>query len=189
VSQDREERLQQYLDGHMDATEREALEQELLADPTFMADAYDEVTVREALAETARAHRAAFRPRRRPQAVAFLAVAAAACIAFVAFILPRPGGEEVFRGGAVGAPQALQPVGDLEATPDLFVWTSDPGAARYRVEIFNSVGERLHVTTTADTFFATGGGLALPRAGTWRATTIDSVGVGVRSTGDVEFSF
>jgi len=189
VSQDREERLQQYLDGRLNASEREALEQELLADPEFLTDAYDEITVREALAEAAQAHRAAFRPKRKPQAVAFLAVAAVASIAFVAFILPRPGGEEIFRGDEAGAPQAVQPVGDLEGPPHMFIWTSDPTAARYRLEIFTAEGTRLHVTTTADTFLATSGGLALPRAGTWRATTIDSVGVGVRSTGDVEFSY
>ena len=189
MNQDREERLQQYLDGRMDAAEREAFEQELLVDGEFLTDAYDEITVREALAEAALAQRAAFRPKRRPQAVAFLAVAAAASIAFIAFILPRPGGDEIFRGDGSGAPQAMYPVGDLEGPPHMFIWTRDPGAARYRLEIYNAEGSRLHVTTTADTFLATDGGLALPRVGAWRATTLDSVGIGVRSTGDVEFSF
>ena len=65
MSQERENRLQQYLDGRMDAGERERFEQELLADETLMGDAYDEVNVREALAERAHARRMTHKPRRR----------------------------------------------------------------------------------------------------------------------------
>jgi hypothetical protein len=128
-------------------------------------------------------------PPRRPAAVVYLVVAAVASIAFLVFILPRPGGDETFHGDEAGAPSAVQPVGDLEGSPHMFIWTRDPGAARYRLEIHNAEGSRLYLTTTADTFLATAGGIALPRVGSWRATTLDSVGLGVRSTGDVEFSF
>ena len=128
-------------------------------------------------------------PPRRPQAVAFLVVTAVASIAFLVFILPRPGSEGFFRGEGADAPRAVQPSGDLEGPPHMFIWTGDPAAVRYRLEIFSAEGSRLHETTTTDTFLATEGGIALPRVGTWRATTLDSQGAEGRSTGDVEFSF
>ena len=189
MTADREDRLQQYLDGRLNASERAAFEQELLEDDALMGQAYDELNVRDALAERAGIGGVPPRlqPRPRRSAVAFLAVATAASIAFVAFILPRPDtGDRVFRGGAGGAPVAVAPVGEVPDAPSRFVWTRDPGAMRYRIEIYLPDGDRLHVSTTADTFF-TADGLAIPRTGSWRATTLDSVGVGVRSTGLVEF--
>ena len=187
MSQERENRLQQYLDGRMDAGERERFEQELLADETLMGDAYDEVNVREALAERAHARRMTHKPRRRRSAVGFLAVAVAASLAFFVFVLPRPEREEIFRGGSGRAPQAVAPVGEVAETPDRFVWTGDPLAAHYRLEVFRPGGDRLFVTTTSDTFFVTEESFAMPRAGSWRATAIDSVGVGIRHTGMVDF--
>lgn len=182
-----EERLQQYLDGTMSPEQRASFEQEMLQDGTLMDDAYAEINVREALAEHAHARRVALKPRPRKSAVAFLTVAAAASIAFVAFILPRPdNGDEVFRGGAGGAPVAVVPVGETEQAPARFVWTRDPQAAHYRLEIYGHEGDRLHVATTRDTFFVPEG-LAVPRTGSWRATTIDSAGIGMRSTGQVDF--
>jgi hypothetical protein len=178
--------MQRYLDGRLDAEERAAFEQELLADETLMADVYDEGTVREALAARARAALIAARPRPRRSAVAFLTVAAAASIAFLVFVLPGPDAERVFRGEAGGAPVAVAPVGMVTELPDRFVWTRDAGALHYRLEIYLASGDRLHVTTTPDTFYVPDG-LAIPRIGSWRVTTIDSVGVGVRSTGLVEF--
>lgn len=188
MTTDREARLQQYLDGSMDVDARAAFEKELLEDDTLMGDAYDEVSVREALAERAHARRVGFKPRPRRGAVAFLTVAAAASIAFIVFVLPRPDtGDRVFRGGAAGAPEAVAPVGSVAGAPGRFVWTRDPGADRYRIEIYRPDGDRLFVTTTADTFFAAEG-VPVPRTGSWRATTLDSVGVGVRSTGMVEYT-
>ena len=186
MSPEREERLQRYLDGRMGTDERVAFEQELLADETLLADTYDEGTVREVLAERAGARRAAARPKPRRSAVAFLAVAAAASIAFLVFVLPGPDTNRVFRGEAGGAPVAVSPVGTVDELPDRFVWTRDPGAMHYRLEIYLPSGDRLHVTTTPDTFFVPEG-LAIPRIGSWRATTNDSAGVGVRGTGMVDY--
>lgn len=170
----------------MDADERIAFEQELLADETLLADTYDEGTVREALAERAAARRLADRPKSRRGAIAFLTVAAAASIAFLVLVLPGPDADKVFRGESGGAPMAISPVGSLDELPDRFVWTRDPGAMHYRLEIFLPSGDRFSVTTTPDTFFVPEG-QNIPHNGSWRATTIDSVGVGVRSTGLVEY--
>jgi len=187
MNRDREDRLQEYLDGRMEAAERAAFEQELLADETLFAEAYDEEAVREALAARAHARGVGFRPRPRRSAVAFLGLAAAASIAFLVFVLPGPDHSRVFRGGSQGAPRPVAPVGAVPAVPDRFVWTRDPGAVGYRLEIFRTDDGRVHVATTADTFLATGGALAVPRTGSWRATALDSVGVGVRSTGRVDY--
>jgi hypothetical protein len=190
LSQDREERLQEYLDGRLAPEERLVFEEELLADPDLMAAAYDEVAVREALVEATQARnvlREASRAPRRRWAVPFLTVAAAASIAFLVFVLPRPTGEDVFRGGAAPHPQAVAPRGEIEEPLQRFTWTRDPAAARYRLEIFGPDHDRLLVTTTADTFVVMGPDFRPPASGTWKATSLDSIGVGGSSTGKVPF--
>jgi len=185
VNDDREDSLQQYLDGHLDPDQCRDFEQELLADESLMADAYDEITIREALSERARVRR----KRRRPGTAVWVSLAAAASLAFFAVIQFRPEADPVYRGEADLAPTAVSPVGRVAEIPDRFVWTRDPGAASYRLEIFDQEGSRRLVATSPDTFYTLEGGLVLPPAGSWRATTIDSVGIGVRSTGLVPFEF
>lgn len=186
MTTDREERLQRYLDGRMPPEERDTFEQLLLTDPGLFGNAYDEIAVREALAET-RTARQVLRPPHRRWALPFLAVAAAASIAFVIFVVPGPSERPVFRGGDAATPRAVAPIGMTASPVSRFVWTRDPAAASYRVEIFDPDGARFHVETTSDTFLVLGPAVAPPAAGTWQATTLDSIGVGLRGTGRVEF--
>ena len=128
-------------------------------------------------------------PPRRPAAVAYLVVTTVVAIAFLVFVLPQPGCEETNHRNESVTARAIQPVGDLEGPPHMFIWTGDSTAARYSLEIFDAKGSRLHVVSTPDTFLATKGGLALPRVGSWRATALDDAGNEGSSTGIVEFSF
>jgi hypothetical protein len=186
MTTDREERLQRYLDGRMPPEEHDTFEQLLLSDPELFGDAYDEIAVRETLAEV-RTARQVLRPPRRRWALPFLAVAAAASIAFVVFILPGPSDHPVFRGGEAAGPRAVTPVGTTSTPVSRFVWTGDPAAAGYRFEIFGPDGARFHVETTSDTFLVLSPAVAPPVAGAWQATSLDSIGVGVRGTGRVAF--
>jgi hypothetical protein len=192
VSKDREEQLQQYLDGRMPPEDRLAFEEELLADPGLMAATYDEVLVRDALNEAIKARhivREASRPARRRWAIPFLAVTAAASISFLVFVLPRPTHDDVFRGDSSSRPHAVAPAGEITEPPVRFIWTRDPVAARYRLEIFGSDSNRLHVSTTEDTFMVMGQEYTPPVSGFWKVTSLDSIGVGAHGTGKVPFSF
>ena len=191
MSKDQEERLQQYLDGRMDPRDQLAFEEELLGDPDLMAAAYDDISVRDSLKESAQARRivsfGARSPRRRKWALPFLTVATAASIAFLVFVLPRPTDHEVFRGEAATAPRAVEPLGDVATAPVRFVWTRDPGATQYRLEIFGPDGSRLHVSTTSDTVLVFDQDFTPPASGHWKATSLDSIGVGVHGTGKVDY--
>lgn len=190
MNTDREERLQQYLDERMDSAERATFEKELLADSELMAAAYDEISVRDALKESSQARRIVAlgtRHQRRKWALPFLALATAASIAFLVFVLPNPVEKDVFRGEATSAPQAIHPTGQVQAPITRFVWTADSAASNYRLEIFDSSDNRIFVTATKDTFLVPGPEVEFPSAGYWKATSLDSIGVGVRGTGRVEF--
>jgi hypothetical protein len=185
VTDDREARLQRYLDRQLTDAEQRAFERELLEDPALLADAYDELAVREVLSERRAARR---RPRARIVRLwPAVAVAVAACVAFV-MITGQPGDlEPRLRGRLDQPPRAVAPVGEVAGPPSTFVWTVDPRATRYRLEVFDRDGQRLFVGTTADTMLAPALGPDPLGAGTWRTTSLDSIGVGFRSTGDQAF--
>lgn len=190
MNTDREEHLQQYLDELMDSVERASFEKELLADPELMAAVYDEISVRDALKESSQARRIVAmgtRHQRRKWALPFLAVATAASLAFLVFVLPNPAEKDVFRGEASSAPQAVHPTGQVQTPIIQFVWTTDSAASNYRLEIFDSTDNRVLVSTTNDTVLVPGPDVEIPATGYWKATSLDSIGVGVRGTGRVEF--
>jgi anti-sigma factor RsiW len=184
MTSEREDRLQLYLDRRLPPEEQRAFEAELLEDPALAAEAYDELAVREALAERTTARRQGRGRARR--LVPAMALAAAACVAVVLLVREPEPEPPRLRGRRDAAPQAVAPLGKLASPPTIFRWTSDSRADRYRLEVFDAAGARIFVGTTPDTALV----LTLPAeldAGTWRATSLDSIGVGFRGTGRIEF--
>jgi hypothetical protein len=80
----------------------------------------------------------------------------------------------------VKAPSAsmhLEPRGELSALPTRFVWTRDPAATRYRVEIYDADGHPLGVHVTTDTSLAFAAVTQKPHdTAAWRAVPIDAAG-------------
>ena len=71
----------------------------------------------------------------------------------------------------------LEPRGELATLPTRFVWTRDPSAARYRVEIYDADGKPLGVHVTTDTSLAFAAVTRKPHdAAAWRAVPIDAAG-------------
>lgn len=77
--------------------------------------------------------------------------------------------------------RALEPVGAVEEFPRLFRWSSHPRAARYRFELMDLRGQRLHGAVTTQTFLETPGQLLesgrLPSSAMWKVVPLDGAGV------------
>jgi hypothetical protein len=88
-----------------------------------------------------------------------------------------PGGGEGMRGG-VPALVLLEPVGPIADSPRQFRWTRDPGAASYRVELFDQDAKRIGVAVTADTTLAIETLSRQPiNAGQWRVVPLGANGL------------
>lgn len=165
MSHDRDERgarLEAYLAGALDETERAAFEAEALADPELADQLYAaeglDAALRGAIsAETAAVVRPPASSWRRRLWLA--ALPAAAVVTFL-ILMPRNGLDSslptastpVLRGDEAPT-RGLTPRGELTAAPDRFVWTSAAGAVRYRLELFDGGGRLLLTRVVGDTVF------------------------------------
>ena len=196
-----EERLARYRAGAMGDDERATFEREAVRDEALLEALYVEESL-DALAADARGEREAPGPpalpmpvrdarpaiaeraRRRWTRLAGALLPAAAAIVLAVGVFRWAGrerrgttGDDVVRGGGVAA-QPLEPTGDLAGTPARFVWSRDPGAQSYRVELFDAQGAVIATVVTADTTLAVE---ALtpspPAAGEWKVTPLDADGI------------
>lgn len=192
LTPEQEERLARYRAGAMAADERAAFEREAAASGALLEALYVEESL-DALAADALATapvldaRPAIAARRRrgwSWGLTRILLPAAAAIAVAVGVFRwagmerrTPGGEDVVRGAGAFA-QPLEPTGDLASPPRRFVWTRDPAAETYRVELFGGDGAVIGVAVTADT---TLGIAALapvaPAAGEWRVVPLDADGL------------
>lgn len=193
-----EERLARYRSGAMSAAERESFERDAvtsapLAEALYREASFDDIRAGAGSGATitplprVRIHGPT--PRGRVWAGAGLALAACAAIVLGVSMWrtrpPVPGpapGQDTIRGVVPGM-RALAPAGDVASTPVAFVWTRDPRAESYRVEIFDESGTPVTTHLTADTTVSVERlGVTLPAAGTWRVTPIGSNGLERRAT-------
>lgn len=191
LTPEQEERLARYRAGALAPAEREAFERELLASDALAEALYGEESLQAVVADAAPGRvleapvaRRAAAPRRWLDALPRYVLPAAAVLAVVAgtyaLLGPRragPPGDEMVRG-AEGTSRPLAPIGRLEGRPERFVWTRDPAAASYRVELFAADGTPLGTLVTADTTLAIGSladsSLA---AAEWRVVPLDEDGL------------
>jgi hypothetical protein len=193
LTPEQEEALARYRAGAMSAAERAAFEREALASDALSEALYAEVSldlVRPAPRPLTASAPAASRPmatvtplplRRSRSAARWLVPLAAGVIAVSALVLlrPRPSvtpGADVLRG--VASLSALEPVGNVTATPERFRWTSVPGATSYRVELFDLSGNSMGTAVSRDTTIGFGAVARAPlAAGEWRVTAIGPDGI------------
>jgi hypothetical protein len=108
-----------------------------------------------------------------------IGIAAATAIAALVFLawpfLSAPPEDDV----PPGAPRALSPVGDIPRSPSAFVWTSDPDAESYRVELRGPADTLLWRTVVAETTLVLPAGLVdwnIIAYGQWHVTSQRSGG-------------
>jgi len=118
-------------------------------------------------------------PPRGPAALGILAALAA-----VAWVLQGPGSEQAGDPGASPAPapaarepdpRPLSPRGEIPRAPDVFRWTSRPGATAYRFELLGRDDVRLFERVTGDTTLRLPSGIVdwnIVAGATWRVTPI-----------------
>jgi hypothetical protein len=193
LTQEQEERLALYRAGALGAEARAAFEREVLESEALAEELYAEIALEGVLAAGATAAvpgpAAAPLPgavRRAPPTsrgawLRMLPVAAALLAVSVTgwwLVRPhdRPGPGDILRGGA-GRPGLLEPTGAVSEPPQWLRWNSVPGAAQYRVELFDESGHGLAAMVTADTML---GMDALAHrtliAGEWRVVPIGADG-------------
>jgi hypothetical protein len=186
VSTDQRERIERYRTGAMTPAEREAFERELRANAKLRA-ALEQAGGGAGGAKHAgrvldatRALEVAREFREEPGSLVRAAVPIAIAIvigAVVWWMTPSRNAPTLEEGEAPSVSMHLEPRGDLPAPPARFVWTRDPGAARYRVEVYGENGQPLGVQVTTDTSLALAALTLKPHdAATWRAVPIDASG-------------
>jgi hypothetical protein len=144
-----------YVDGVLEAGERVRVEEHLGS----CAECRLEVASVSRIVSTARTGgRSATR--------LFLPIAAAAGLALAWLgYNAMPGSDPEHRGAGVqtvSSPRALSPVGIVDSVPAV-VWTSTPGAQRYRVRVFDADGTVVWETEVSDTSAVPPSTLALRR--------------------------
>jgi hypothetical protein len=177
------EQLERYLAGELPASEAEAFEARVLADPALAHALYREQGLTLAVAATRPEADAAPRAARRFPAwwmrggAPLAAAAAVVVVAGVTFLLVRgPGSERMRNGEVVG--RLIAPVGAVPAPPEEFRWSRHPGAEQYRFELHDGAGRVVHVALTRDTVYRVvpSNGTRVPPEGTWRAIPLTSGG-------------
>jgi hypothetical protein len=174
-------RLADYVANRLTVEERRAVEQEILASPAMAAALYEDLGTLEMLDEAkAHASAAAVEPVSSSGRVSprwwrpRLALSLAAVLA-LAILTPRilrelapseqsgPGGDFRFRSGAPASsldapapaadspPRGLSPSGDVAGAIPPFVWTRDPAATAYRLELRSEDGGFACSRLTTDT--------------------------------------
>jgi hypothetical protein len=187
-----EERLARYRAGVMPAAERAEFEREVLASDALCEALYGEESL-DALAAEARAAEKVLDARpaltarpRRGWSWGFTRVLlpAAAAVAVLVGVFRwtgrergAPPGEDIVRGaGAQALP--LEPTGEVASPPQRFVWSRDPGAQSYRVELFAPDGSVLGSAVTADTTLGYSALAQAPvAAGEWQVVPLDADGL------------
>ena len=155
---DREDQLAEYRAGRMSEEERHAFDREILADAALADALYGDVNLAVAIEEVGSSaqRRVVAVPRWwQRRSVRIVVPLAAAAVALLVLLPPArdpgtPPGEETFRG-AESIARILRPVGDLDEVPSRFVWTRDPDAAMYRLELYDTTARLLYRSTTSDT--------------------------------------
>ena len=181
LTPEQEERLALYRAGAMSAAERVAFEREALASDALSEALYAEVSLDLVRSDPRPMAKVTPLPVRRPSATRWLVPLAAVLIAVSVLLLlrPRPSvtpGVDVLRGAA--SLSALEPVGNVSAPPERFRWTSVPGAASYRIELFDLSGNSMGTGISRDTTIAFGALAHAPlAAGEWRVTAIGPDGI------------
>jgi hypothetical protein len=183
-----EERLARYRAGAMSAAQRAEFEREILASEALSEALYGETSL-DAVAAEVREEAGATRPvgvirprRSWTWALTRVALPAAAALAVLAGVYrwaghgARPTDDLVRGAGAAALP--LSPRGAIASVPQRFVWTRDPGAQSYRVDLYTPDGI-LHVTaTTSDTTHGVAALAPAPfTAGEWQVVPIDADGM------------
>jgi hypothetical protein len=75
------------------------------------------------------------------------------------------------------APTLLEPLGPISGPPHQFRWAREPGAARYRVQLFDARGTRVGAVVTPDTLLpAVSLTPAVPKVGAWSVVPLDAGG-------------
>jgi hypothetical protein len=180
---EKEARLQRYLDGQLSAEDGALFEREILASGELAEELVDEISLRDLVVErrerVAKSRRA--RRRRLPPWV-YSSVAAAVLI----LALVRPWKDNaavpVFRNDGTPVIEAIEPIGQIEATPSLLRWSGIEVAANYRVEVYDTESLRVLTVTVRGTTYSLQDGEVLPSSGYWQVTPIDEFGVaGTRS--------
>lgn len=178
-----EERLARYLAGDLPGVERGTFERDALADDALAEALYQDAQFQAlAVPGTAAPTRETLLPRRTApyMRVALPLAASIAVVAGVAWwiaIRPAQGPiEDLVRGASPGV-TLIEPRGEINAPPERLVWTRDPVADAYRVELFDAEGRLVLTLLTADTTASlVGHAQAPPAAGEWRVTPIDADG-------------
>jgi hypothetical protein len=171
-----EERLARYRAGAMDPAEREAFEREVLASDALAEALYSEQSLDDVRVKA-----------RRPTALHGVAVAAGVlAVAAAALLWPRPAPDgrppapEVLRGEETPgvAARLIEPLGTLSGPPERFLWSRDPAAELYRLEVFDASGELFTAAVLRDTFVtAAAVGADSLRSATWRVVPIAADGL------------
>jgi hypothetical protein len=178
---EREERLQGYLDLRMTPEEQSRFEEELLASAEMSEELLDELSLRE-LVEARRARRSHRFSARRLTPRRWKSLGAVAAVAVLAFLF-WPGHEATrtptFRGDTAGAFHAIQPVGEVPDPPTRFRWQPVEDAASYRFELFDEDGHRVMSHSTTEPEYVVPHGVTTPESGYWQVTVLDEFGVAV----------
>jgi hypothetical protein len=186
------ERLARYRAGAMDAAERTAFEREVLesaalAEALRREGAHDAITrgtrrpARVLDANPALEVAREFREDRGSLIHAMIPVVAAIVIGFAVWWWtpnsPGPAPDRDVVRGQAAVSRALEPVGELPGPPARLVWTRDPSARRYRVELYSVDGKPLGVHVTPDTSLALDAVIrATPAEASWRVVPLDAEG-------------
>lgn len=179
----RERRLQEYLDGKLGIQERAAFEAEAMDSAETAEDLMHELSLRELVARRRR-RRLRRSPRRRFAAAAMGLAAAAALV----LLWPRgEAPEPVLRSTGDAAIEALAPVGTLEDPPTTFRWREFAPASTYRIEIFDADGLRIVDERVEGASFTADGSTPLPLVGFWQVTAMDSVGLEIARSEPIRF--
>ena len=188
LSPEQEERLARYRAGAMAPEERAAFEREAAASEALLEALYVEESL-DTLAADARGvapldARPAIAVRKRGLSWGLTRVllpAAAAIVVAVGVLRwvghGRGPAEDIVRGSAAAA-APLEPTGEVSSAPRRFVWSRDPAAESYRVDLFDAAGAVIGTAVTADTSLEVAALAATPpAAGEWQVTPLDADGL------------
>lgn len=197
---DRDERLERYLAGDLDAAARRDVDEEILTDDAMAEAAYASLNVESALAEAGRARSGALRPVpvSRPwwraqgwRTLLPLGAALAAAILLIPRMTPAPDGTApTFRGDDAAEIQLLEPpVGGGPVGPTVFRWEAVPEASYYRVEILDDTGRLVTEEVVTDPRLDLTPDTPRPSLarGYWRVTAVDARGRDLRGSALTRF--
>jgi hypothetical protein len=138
------------------AAEHARIRERVLANPRLAEALYSDLALETALRESAR--RTPLPARRSSPARIAWPLAAAAALALASTLLFQRESDEELRSGRMRSGttnvsvRVLSPAGSVDAGPTRFLWSRDPRAVDYRVEIAGPAGALSFSETTADTF-------------------------------------